>query len=117
MTESVPIWQIVLAMVTALGTPSLTYGVMRKMAKDQVRQLGEITKLEIGHIKERVDNLDEEMFTLCNRQKELRETTLPEKYVQRRDCEKCKEERREEDQRLHDRISGKSSHSHPIGGT
>lgn len=106
MTDAAVWVQLVIGVATALGTPSITYGVMRKMAKDQVRQLGEITSLELGHIKEKIDGIEKETIEISCRQKELRETVLPEKYVRRDDCRKCKEERQTEDQRLHDRISG-----------
>ncbi len=104
MAESVWV-QIAIGLLTALGTPGITYGVMRKMAKDQVRQLGEITSLELGHINKEIGGMRNEIVAISDRQKELRETILPEKYVRRDDCVKCKAERQAEDQRLHDRIS------------
>lgn len=111
------------AVATAFGTPGLTYLVMNKMQKAQISKIKELHDLQINHMQEsckncrkgldeKIEGLDEDLGEVSHRQKSLREETLPEKYVTRRDCEKFQKETKDALEVVHGRISG----YHPKAG-
>jgi len=118
---------IIAAVATAVGTPGLTYLVMNKMQKIQITKIQEINELQLGKIKalhdlqithmqdscktcrksmdDRIGCLDEDLKTVENRQRELREAELPERYVRRKECESCRKGMKDQVEIAHRRIS------------
>jgi hypothetical protein len=111
-SEILAIGQMISIAIAAVGTPGVTFWVMKKMSQQNLEAIKAGCVVCRGHLEEKLGCLDEEMDELGKRQKTLREETLPDKYVRTSFCATCRKERKEEDQRLHDRISGK----HPGGG-
>jgi hypothetical protein len=110
-SEALVIGQMISIVLAAVGTPGVTFYVMKRMNKQSLEAIKAGCVVCRGHLEEKIGCLDGEVDELGKRQKTLREETLPDKYVRSEFCRNCRKERQEEDQRLHDRISGK----HPGG--
>lgn len=95
MSDTVTVLQIaqVLSIVlAAIGTPGITYKVLMKLHENQMSAFKVQCAACKTALKDELNNLDGEVNGLCSRQKTLREETLPEKYVPRREFDACRSE-------------------------
>ncbi len=106
---------IITAVATAVGTPGLTWLVMNKMQKIQIKEIKELHALQIGHMEEnckkckagldeKIGCLDQSVDGLDGRQKTLREKDLPANYVKRRELEALEKKHEKEVEIIHKRI-------------
>jgi hypothetical protein len=117
-----------LSVILAAGTPGMTYYVMVRQNKQQIAHLDELHQTQIEHMKEscskcrrnleeKLGDIGEDLGEVSGRQKELREKTLPDAYVMRRDFDKCRAERREAETTLHRRLDTLHLPTPAKGGT
>jgi len=79
-----------ISILLAAGTPGMTYYVMGRMHKTQLAHLTEnCTKCKAG-LDEKIEGLDDTLDHVEERQKQLRERTLPDEFVKRRELDSLK---------------------------
>lgn len=86
--ELLAIGQMLSIVVATVGTPGLTFWVMKKMNQQNIKAIKDGCVVCRGHLEEKIGCLDESVEGLDARQKELREKTLPDGFVRRRDYER-----------------------------
>jgi len=92
------------SMLLAAGTPAMTYYVMGRQHKQQIAHMEEKCKTCKAGLEEKIGGLDESVEDLDGRQKELREKTLPDEFVKRRDLEALERKHEKEVDIIHQRI-------------
>lgn len=108
MNETLIIAQMIAIVIAAVGTPGVTFWVMKKMTKQALETINNSCATHREHIESRISDLGKDIENIDERQRVLREKTLPEKYVTQKFCDVCCKERKDEDQLLHNRISEKN---------
>jgi hypothetical protein len=93
-----------ISIILAAGTPGMTYYVMGRMHKTQITNMESNCKKCRENIDEKFECLGESLGEVETRQKDLRETDLPEKYVKRRDLEALEKKHEKEIDIVHKRI-------------
>lgn len=100
-----------LSIILAAGTPGMTYYVIGKMHKTQITHIMENCKKCRNSLDEKIGCLDETLDNVDHRQKELREKTLPDDFVKRRELEALEKKHEKEIDIIHTRIEK----YHPVG--
>jgi hypothetical protein len=93
-----------LSVVVAASTPGMTYYVMARLHKQQIGHMAENCKACKAALDEKLGCLDESVDELDGRQKELREKTLPDVFVKRRDLDALEKKHEREIEIVHKRI-------------
>jgi hypothetical protein len=100
-----------LSIILAAGTPGMTYYVIGKMHKTQITHIMENCKTCRNSLDEKIGCLDGSVENLEDRQKALREKTLPDEFVRRRELEALEKKHEKEIDIIHSRIEK----YHPVG--
>ena len=93
-----------ISIIIAAGTPGMTYYVMEKAHKTQVKNMADHCKKCRESLDEKIGGLDEELDSVQSRQKDLREKTLPDEFIKRRDLEALEKKHEKEIDIVHKRI-------------
>lgn len=93
-----------ISILLAAGTPGMTYYVMSRMHKQQISHMAENCKTCRASLDEKIGCLDQSVEGLDDRQKTLREKTLPDEYVKRRELEALEKKQDKEADIIHKRI-------------
>lgn len=92
------------SVVMAASTPGMTYYVMNRLHKQQIGHMEENCKKCKASLDEKIGCLDDELDDVDQRQKELREKTLPDEFVKRRDLDALEKKHEKEVDIIHKRI-------------
>jgi len=104
MGEVLAIGQMLSIIVAAVGTPGVTFWVMKKMTQQNIEAMRAGCVVCRGRLEEKIGGLDESVEELDVRQKELREKTLPDEFVKRRDLDALEKKHEKEVEIIHRRI-------------
>jgi hypothetical protein len=103
--ELLAIGQMLSIVVAAVGTPGVTFWVMKRMTQQNLDAMKSGCVVCRGHLEEKIGGLDGSVEELDGRQKELREKTLPHEFVMRRDFEALEKKHDKEVDVIHKRIA------------
>ena len=93
-----------ISIILAAGTPGMTYYVMGRQHKQQIVHMEDNCKKCKAGLDEKIGGLDQSVEGLDDRQKTLREKTLPDEYVKRRELDALKQQHEKEVEIIHERI-------------
>lgn len=93
-----------ISILLAAGTPGMTYYVMSRMHKQQISHMAENCKMCRAGLDEKIGCLNESVEELDSRQRVLRQETLPDEFVKRRDLEAMEKKHEKEVEIIHKRI-------------
>jgi len=74
--------QLISIIIGAMGTPGLTYFLMKRMSRDTIAHIKDSCALCRSHLEEKINTIDHRIIEIANRQIVLREK-LPVDYVRR----------------------------------
>jgi len=92
------------SIILAAGTPGMTYYVMMRVARDQIKHIEQNCVKCRREIDNRIEAIDCELDGVQTRQHELREKDLPEKFARHRDVEAVKTLHEKDVEIIHKRI-------------
>lgn len=92
MLDFAAIASVVSAITGSVGT---SWWILSRIFKVQVSHLKELHKQQMELMDQRLGGLEDDVEEMCKRQKTLREETLPNLYVMRREMERCQADRKE----------------------
>lgn len=87
-SEWLGIAQFFSIIVGALGTPGVTYYLMKRMAQDAIAHIRENCNFCRSHLEEKISTIDHRINDIAERQIALRER-LPIEYVRREEHFRC----------------------------
>jgi hypothetical protein len=102
--ELLAIGQMLSIVVAAVGTPGVTFWVMKRMTQQNLDAMKAGCVVCRGHLEEKIGCLDGSVEELDGRQKELREKILPDEFVKRRDLDALEKKHEKEVEVIHKRI-------------
>ena len=92
------------SVLLAAGTPGMTYYVMSRQHKQQIAHMEDNCKKCKAGLDEKIRCLDESVEELDGRQRVLRQETLPDEFVKRRDLDSLEKKHDKEIEIIHTRI-------------
>jgi hypothetical protein len=102
--ELLAIGQMLSIVVAAVGTPGVTFWVMKKMNQQSLKAIKDGCVVCREHLEEKIGGLDESVEGLDARQKTLREKILPDEFVKRRELNALEKKHEKEVEIIHRRI-------------